>query len=39
MKPIVRLPLVELGADAQKAVTRAMANVTEPLKVANDQPA
>ena len=39
MKPIVRLPLVELGADAQKAVARAMASVAEPVKIANDQPA
>ena len=37
MKPIVRLPLVELGADAQKAVARAMASVAEPVKIANDQ--
>ena len=33
MKPKVRLPLVELGADARMAVARAMASVTEPAKV------
>ena len=39
MKPRVRLPLVELGAGAQRAVARAMAGVAEPAKALNDQPA
>jgi 4-hydroxy-tetrahydrodipicolinate synthase len=37
MKPGVRLPLVELGDDARKAVARAMASVTGPAKVLSDQ--
>jgi 4-hydroxy-tetrahydrodipicolinate synthase len=32
MKPRVRLPLVELGEDAQRAVARAMASVTQPAR-------
>jgi len=38
MKPGVRLPLVELGEDARKAVARAMAAVAEPATALNDQP-
>lgn len=37
MKPMVRLPLVELGEDAQRALARAMASVTEPAQAPNDQ--
>ena len=37
MKPGVRLPLVEAGEDARKAVARAMAAVTEPAKALSDQ--
>jgi 4-hydroxy-tetrahydrodipicolinate synthase len=37
MKPGVRLPLVELGEDARKAVARAMGAVTEPAKALSDQ--
>jgi 4-hydroxy-tetrahydrodipicolinate synthase len=37
MEPRVRLPLVELGEDARKAVARAMAAVTEPAKAFSDQ--
>jgi 4-hydroxy-tetrahydrodipicolinate synthase len=36
MKPKVRLPLVELGVKARRAVARAMASVAEPTKVLND---
>lgn len=37
MKPGVRLPLVELGEEARKAVARAMAAVTEPTKALSYQ--